>query len=216
MLAGVASVASAFTLDTSLVKTEDGSSVSAYAAALDQTTATVSSVSGISEAGKLYFQSGNMPTVTLTLGDMFGADALSGSTLTLSTLSFLSRPDESYFGYGTVTVSVNGDSVTSSSYNTNVTTGNDSYRAVVWTFTDALTFTTQDSLTVTFTKGTTNVGMGSFQTATGYTFGGVNPVYTSGSNQYYNFFRLEVIPEPAAATLSLLALAGLAARRRRQ
>ena len=42
----------------------------------------------------------------------------------------------------------------------------------------------------------------------------LGPVFNLGYNDVA--IRLEVIPEPATATLSLLALAGLAARRRRK
>lgn len=217
MLAGVASVASAFTLDTAIVKTDDGSSVSAFEAALNQTKQEAAAVDGINVADQLHFTTASAPTITITLSDMYSTEALPEGTLTLSTLSFLSRPDSSNQGYESVTVSVNDKSVTSTSYTTDLpVSGNSTYRAVTWTFSDTLTFSADDVLTVTFAATSVEMGMGVFQTETGYTFGGVNPVYTNSSNQYYDFFRLEVIPEPATATLSLLALAGLAARRRRQ
>jgi len=222
MLAGVASAATTYTLDTAIVKTSDGSKVSAFEAALNKTAAQANNVDGITGAGNLGYTTTNKPTITFTVKDMFGATELPGETLRLSTLSFLSRDNNANTNYGTVTLTVNGKSVTSDSFSIDSSAGTSVFRAVTWTFGSPLDFTMEDTLSLTFTNKTTDktgyIGMGGFVQETGYTFAGTNKGFTANNNDYYNFFRLgvEVIPEPTTATLSLLALAGLAARRRRK
>jgi len=218
MLAGMASAATTYTLDTAIVKTSDGSKVSAFEAALNKTAAQANNVDGITGAGNLSYKNTNKPTITFTVKDMFGVTELPGETLQLSTLSFLSRSNNGDIGYGSVTLTVNGKSSTSSTFSIDSSAGTSVFRSVTWTFNSPLVFTMDDTLSLTLTIGTTSFGMGGFEQEAGYTYGGTTKGLTANSKDYYNFFRLgvEVIPEPTTATLSLLALAGLAARRRRK
>lgn len=227
MLAGMTSAATTFTLDTAIVKTNDGSKVSAFEAALNKTATQANAVAGIAGAGNMSYKDTNTPTITFTVGDMFIATTPSGDIFQLSTLTFLSRNNNADINYGSLTLSVTGKTgegttATSSKFTIDSSQGTSVFRAVTWTFNSPLVFTMNDTLSLEFThKATGNpgaFGMGGFAQETGYTYGGNNKGLTSSGTDYYNFFRLgaNVIPEPTTATLSLLALVGLAARRRRK
>ena len=167
-------------------------------------------------------------TLTVTLGDLYGYTE--ETTYLVESVSFAMR-------YDTVTVFNQKYLPTTSSLTLKVgneeygTTGNAvfSYDTVATTDTAArigtITFTFDKAVVLTGTEETITLVTTSSGSTDGLAYTalknsenaqvvGVNPVVSG----YGPVVRLsgQIIPEPATATLSLLALAGLAARRRRK
>ena len=223
-LAGVA-MASPLTLDTKYMDKE-GNTSSYWE--------DISSMSGI--------ELGNFDQKTITfyieVSDLYGADSLAdGYTYQLTSISWTGHTQGFFVGGSrTITVS-NGETSVSAAYPTSDT----SNHKLTATFDTTLNITSASKLTVTIESSNSaeNVGMSIVDrtsadtkagSVTGATWGYVDgepaydyihnqinsqmPINTKGYNDIA--IRLTVIPEPATATLSLLALAGLAARRRRK
>jgi MYXO-CTERM domain-containing protein len=184
-------------------------------------------------------QAGGSLTFYIDVAELFGADALvEGYTYQLTSISWLPNSKNDYTG-GSRSISIsNGTDSVQASYPTSATDGVYSV-----TFDSSLSISSASQLTVTLSSTASAEGVG-FSTVdrtdaaakgcsvTGATWGYVDgsPVYDrlvefEGEDGFhrphmgtaYNdiAIRLTVVPEPATATLSLLALAGLCARRRR-
>ena len=164
-----------------------------------------------------------LSAVALDTGDMLSSDSslTTGTELSLSTLSVLARVDDDYQGVGS-SVSVTIDGVT---YTSNVAKYSNGptlfgHGLITYAFEGTCpTFELGDTLTFTFnlidgTVGSTNkipaAALKGLSAAPTVYSGGWQAAVQLGTNVVTN------VPEPTTATLSLLALAGLAARRRRK
>ena len=94
----------------------------------------------------------------------------------------------------------------------------DKHNAITFNFANGPVLTSLENIEVTY-SGNTNMGSGVFKAQNGAVLSGVN----NGSLNWNAVAKVTFaatatpsVPEPATATLSLLALAGLAARRRRK
>lgn len=223
----LASAADSFTLD-SMFTLADGSTLSAYDAVVGKTVDTVNNYAYTASngAGKAEASS---KSLTLNLGEMYSSQTLSG-TLNITSVTVVSRPDNTRQNTATMTLTVGNQTFTSGDavYSTNAA---NTYGTVIYSFATpveisadttslSLTITATETETITNQDGTTTTkpkkfGYGEFKVAEGCSL-------TSGSSTAYTpVVRLSgtytpAVPEPATATLSLLALAGLAARRRRK
>lgn len=170
---------------------------------------------GATDANKLAFTDNQ--TVSLSVAGMMPSDVLESDTeLMLNTFSYISRPDTTHTSENS-TVSITLDGVTYTS-GAAVYTGTDgTYGLISYTFTDGPTFTAADTLSFSIARvGTTDpskLAFGAFQGLEGTT-----KIYGDwqGAFQISGTIATAAVPEPTTATLSLLALAGLAARRRRK
>lgn len=170
---------------------------------------------GATAADNLAF--GNDMTVTLNVAEMMPSAVLESDTeMTLTTFSYVSRNNNANISNdSTVSITLNGVTYTSGAA---VYTGDGAtYGLISYTFTDGPTFTAADSLTfnidyIDSTDAVNKLGFGAFQGLAGST--NIYNVW-QGAFQVTGTTATASIPEPTTATLSLLALAGLAARRRR-
>lgn len=165
------------------------------------------------------------PAVTLTAGQYF-------SLTSFSYLSFVDSYGGTYLdaasGERKITITTGNDGE-HSSVSAWITTANLSpnKKVVTVTFGDELRFTDTDELTVTLASARTDRGVGigyldyKNQTAE---FAGTSTLLDGSGNKVQTSWRNNIVaadmsvvvaPEPATATLSLLALVGLASRRRR-
>ena len=230
-LAGVAAAADTITLGTQVVK-PDNTKIDLYT-----DWETYKADTSVVEA--IGHKNANTLTFYVKVSDLFGADTLDAATsYTLKTFSYLGWDDDGELGQGdTLTVTLGTQSVTATITDVHVTGSYDPKNTV--TFTDTLNFTTADILTVTLTGGnSTLVGIKYIDSPTNNkVLGSASNLNTDGTMNYWHEDRNNAanawqggwktdapvvqltatfIPEPATATLSLLALAGLAARRRRK
>lgn len=213
-LAGAVSADDVYTLHSSIISS-DGTMTDAWKALDNKTYYTQIAVPGVATSAHLAF---NTPiTFTLSLSQMIPSAAdLENTRLNLSSFSFLARNDGQYVNYGALSITVNGQTATSDTF-TIATPQTNGSPAVTYTFDSGLTLTTSDTITVTLSSGNaaqTGFGMQAFQpdTGNGYSFGGAPELHEGYSTVYS--VGLSLLPEPTTATLSVLALAGLAARRR--
>lgn len=206
---------SAYTLDSRL-NIANSVTLSAFDQIPGKTKNEVTATGYFSAADQLHFTS---LTLTLTLGDMYltGADSLEGPT-TISAITFISRPNSENQGPGTITISVGEQSYTSQ--NVVYSQTGDTYGTTTFSFEQPVTIDPKTT-TVALTLGNTDatqVGFGAFKPATGATLTGSTAEY---ADVWYPVVRISgttgtpAVPEPTTAMLSLLALTGLAARRRR-
>ena len=159
---------------------------------------------------------------TLNTSDMLvsGATVNTGTILTLDSLTILGRTDDDYKGEAsTMSVTLNNATYTSaiSSYND----GGSGHATVTYTFDDGITFSLGDDLTFALNRGSVegadkpyNLGVAAIKGATGAP--AVFGEWQMAAQISATVPASPSIPEPTTATLSLLALAGLAARRRRK
>ncbi len=170
---------------------------------------------------KLHFKS---LTFVLNTGDMLVSDSglKTGDALTLKSLTILGRYDTNDYRAtdSTMTVTLEDASSYTSSVAVHVR-GNSGCATITYDFTDAITFSLGDDLTFTFNRGsaegddpTYNLGIAPMQGVSGAPIV-YNNVWQMGT-QLSVASAAASVPEPTTATLSLLALAGLAARRRRK
>ncbi len=230
-LAGVAAAADTITLGTQVVK-GDGTAIDLYTDwETYKTDASVVEATGHKNAGTLTFY--------VKVSDLFGAGTLDAATsYTLKTFSYLGWDDDGELGQGdTLTVTLGNQSVTATISDSHLTGSYDPQNTV--TFAGTLNFTTADILTVTLTGGeNSNVGIKYFDSpSTNKVLGSASNLNTDGTMNYWHDdsnnnanawqtgwktdapiiqLTAKAVPEPTTATLSLLALAGLAARRRRK
>lgn len=161
---------------------------------------------------------------TMDVSEMLGAERLSeGQTLTLKKFDFYACFGGGYIDNGlllTIAVQDKGDSVTIALPTTGI------WHEVSLTLApeNQLTFDVSDNLVVTLAPSNNSKGaslsiLTPKSTAEGLVVSGISTTMATGNDTYngaYAIARMTVeTPEPATATLSLLALAGLAARRRR-
>ncbi len=182
-------------------------------------------------------------TFYVKVGDLLGANSLASTgTYKFSSFSWLGQASgHCTAGDDTLTISVGGKSITGA-----VQESSDCYTTALFSADapNTLTFSTSDILTITLTAGPNDADYGETVEIMYMDTPGTNKLLGSASNlnadgtmNYWHEDRangdnawqkgwktdapvismtLTQVPEPATATLSLLALAGLAARRRRK
>ena len=160
---------------------------------------------------------------TITVGELYNADSITSSTFTLDSVTMKVQPNGWGMGGQREVILTLGEKTVTKDYN------HDANSAGYFTI-DSIGWTdlTKDSvLTFTVKKGiggdqwssyeNTNIPLAS---TTNGTWSGVSLLsigsVTNGAPLVSLGITTAPIPEPATATLSLLALAGLAARRRRK
>ncbi len=169
-------------------------------------------------------------TFSLDTSTMLFDGAKLGDTVTLNSLVLASSAITEHYintaGTGSydqardATITLNGVSYTSEKQTTSGVTGS-LYGTLTYNFANSFTFTVGDTLAIELPSvsgsyhsqfgvfqgqiGSGDISCTSYETAPG-----------SGSWQPAVKLNVQVVPEPATATLSLLAFAGLAARRRRK
>ena len=237
-LAGVVSAGTPITLETQLV-TPDAT----YG--LYSQWNTVSTNTGLVEQTSTTWNVGDNKTLTfyVKLDDLLGGDSLaSTATYEFSSFSWLGQANGNCSGGGdTLTIAVGNQSITGS-----VQQSSNIFTTAIFAddAPNTLTLSSSDILTITLTAGTETDAHGEAVELTFMDTPGANKLLGSASNLNadgtMNYFHedarngdngwqtgwktdapvvsmtMTVIPEPATATLSLLALAGLAARRRRK
>ena len=162
---------------------------------------------------------------TVTLKELYGADAISTTdSITLNSFAYRishsawSQDDDNGNKIRTITLSVDNAQVA-----TFTLTANDPHvdkTNGIMVISGLNTTLTKDSvLTLSISGEACSLGLASTST-TGATWSGVTPVTTKEVTNGTPLVSLGIttapIPEPTTATLSLLALTGLAARRRRK
>ncbi len=167
------------------------------------------------------YQAGDAFTLTFTIDSTSFNGYITAPVITLASGWNINSQAGTYLGFSDTTDSVDGSLTTSeatySSSNKNEVQGTISVGDKGWFYKvdglNTLTFTITES-TLSMTKGTTDVATLDIDgglTASNITIGS-NITGISG----LSFTTTPAVPEPTTATLSLLALAGLAARRRRK
>ncbi len=239
-LAGVAAAADTITLGTQIVKdyeTDNETVIDLYTdwETYKGDTTVVESVN---------HKNATTLTFYVKVSDLFGAGALDSATsYTLKTFSYLGWDDDGELGQDeTLTVTLGNQSVTATISDAHESGSYDPQNTV--TFTGTLNFTTADILKVTLTGGLdaegdqTNVGIKYIDSpGTNKVLGSASNLNADGTMNYWHEDKnnnangwhtglktdapiiqltAKAVPEPTTATLSLLALAGLAARRRRK
>lgn len=171
---------------------------------------------------KLHFR--NM-TFSLATADMLVSDTgvEAGDALTLKSLTILGRRDTDEYKANDSTMTVtltDGTAYTSSAAVWNRENGG--CATITYNFTDEISFDFGDELDFTFNRksstgadGTYNLGIVPMQGAT-YAPIVYDNVWQMGAQLTVAPSAAPAVPEPTTATLSLLALAELAARRRRK
>lgn len=238
-LASVVSAGTPITLETQLV-TPDAT----YG--LYSQWNTVSTNTGLVEAKETTWREGSdnkTLTFYVKLDDLLGGDSLaSTATYEFSSFSWLGQPNGNCSGGGdTLTIAVGNQSITGS-----VQQSSNIFTTAIFAddAPNTLTLSSSDILTITLTAGTESNAHGESVELTFMDTPGTNKLLGSASSlnadgtmNYWHedkkntdnawqtgwktdapvvSMTMTVIPEPATATLSLLALAGLAARRRRK
>ena len=230
-LAGVAFGAQTVTFGSYYtVNNEKYDAVSAFAG---KTKEEIKTLSGIDTGNIDHLAFDVEKIITLNPKDMLVSDAsvTKDTVLTLTSLSVIGRRDSSYVADDsslTLTV-VNKDGSTTASYTTTIVTyngysNNNDHGLLTYTFNgSAPTFTLEDTLTFTFaisSERNSENKVPNDNKVPMATFVGLSAaphIYTSNGKNWQGAFQITAtIPEPTTATLSLLALAGLAARRRRR
>ena len=145
--------------------------------------------------------SGNSWTLDFTVSNS-GANDLTVNSITLSAFAFNSGGDVQVNNRNFLFTVSAGDTAIATDTNLHIAGSSANGQSLTITLTDSLTIAAKDSMTfsIMVEQGAVgNNGRGSYLGLNTVTFNGTMPV-----------------PEPTTATLSLLALAGLAARRRRR
>lgn len=173
---------------------------------------------------------GNLSAVTLNTADMLCSDSslTTGTALTLSSLSILARANDGHKGVGS-SVAITIDGVTYTSTTTTYSDGDiytddagstlNGHGLITYTFVDKLpTFELGDTLTFSFSLTDGTVADENKIPAAALKGISAAPIIYGGVWQAAMQLNVDTVtvPEPTTATLSLLALAGLAARRRRR
>ncbi len=159
--------------------------------------------------------------MSLDTGAMLSSDSTltSGTELELSSLSMLARADDMYQGLGS-TVSITIDDVTYTSDVATFSDGGNGHGLITYTFVEDLpTFELGDVLTFSFTLADGYIEYENMIPVAAFRGLSAAPTVFNGGWQAAMQLKVEAVtnvPEPTTATLSLLALAGLAMRRRRK
>lgn len=158
-------------------------------------------------------------TVKLKAAAMLGSELEEGTQLTLNSLSVLNHSSKDFGAGSTVSITIGGTTYTSNEASSDAQKG--VYNLITYTFDGGPTFSIDDELN--FTMNILKDSMLDFgivnQTLEGAAI--VREKIGSFIPAKYGAFQIKAsttapVPEPTTATLSLLALAGLAARRRRK
>ncbi|MBQ4594548.1 MAG: PEP-CTERM sorting domain-containing protein [Akkermansia sp.] len=163
--------------------------------------------------------------VTLNLGNMLVAGDISDLATKgaiIDSISFIGRnADDKNPADVTLSITLDGVVFTSQQavYNRDGSTGdaaNTKHGSITFNFTNAPIIYSLEDLAVTWSS-TEEFGCGAFHGENGAVLEGTSYQTVNGVNWYsIAQVKMHVAPEPTTATLSLLALAGLAARRRRR
>lgn len=155
------------------------------------------------------------PSITLTLGNMLVSDAVdlaAGQKLVLTSVQVVSRPSGSQYrpADSVATIEIGGETFTSAAA---VYPAPGSRDLITFTFNTPVDITNATTLTLSISG---DFGYSCYAVKNDHQETVTLPSDTATYNQWHMPTRLNtmVAPEPATATLSLLALAGLAARRR--
>jgi len=160
---------------------------------------------------------------SITLSSLYNSTPLEES-LQLVSYSFVARPDSSTStGYLQVS-DTQGNVLGVSDAVTYTSNTNNAYNVGTFSF-EGKNITLSSTAAYTYTIVTKSAETGEFTPVASFSYGEFNPYVASGKgffidgNKDYQpivSIKTQSIPEPTTATLSLLALAGLAARRRRK
>ncbi len=164
---------------------------------------------------------GNLLNLTLNTNDLLSSDSAltTGMELELTSLTLLAREDDMYQGAGsTLAIDINGVTYTSeAAVYSDPAAG---HALVTYTFAGAQpTFKMGDSLTLSFVLADGTIENVNKIPAAALKGLSAAPTVFNGGWQAAMQLKVEAVtnvPEPTTATLSLLALAGLAMRRRRK
>ena len=241
-LTGVAAAETAITLETQII-TKDGDVYGLYSQ-WESVKGNTSIVEGKKTTWNKGNTSNNkVLTFYVQLSDLLGGDTLATTgEYAITSFSWLGQENGNCSGGGdTLTISVGDQSITGS-----VQASNNIYTTAIFKDdgTNSLTLSSTDILTITLTAGTGQNAHGESVELTFIDTIGTNKLLGSSSNlnsdgtmNYWHVDKangdnawdttvktdapvismtMKAIPEPTTATLSLLALAGLAARRRRK
>ena len=154
-------------------------------------------------------------TITLNLGDMISTGTAElGEGLQLTQISFIGRDaSDRKPAEATLSLELDGSTYTSSVAQSG---GDTTHEYITFSFTDGPIITCLSDIQVTYSASTATLGSGVFKAQNGAVLSGVNNGSTDWTPIAQVVLSTPSIPEPTTATLSLLALAGLAVRRRRK
>ena len=156
---------------------------------------------------------GTSTAVTVTLSDMawsIDPATVANRGMLLTSVQIVSRNDDASQLVTALTVSFDGQSFTSESADYSGVPGTAQRGLITFNFTDPVIITGAETLTLSLSGAGTGATV--YKAQDDYELHGDTATFGS----WHAAIRLNVkTPEPATATLSLLALAGLAARRRR-
>ncbi len=163
--------------------------------------------------------------ITLSLGSMLVSGDISDletKGAVIDSISFISRnADDKNPSDVTLSITLDGAVYTSQKvvYNRDGSTGggdDTKHGSITFNFTNAPTIYSLGDLAVTWSSSEDEFGCGVFHGENGAILEGT-PYQTVNNVNWYSIaqVKMHIVPEPTTATLSLLALAGLAARRRR-
>lgn len=177
---------------------------------------------GVTDASGMYFRDYNSLTKTLDTGAMLvtGGTLAEGTQLVLTGISILARDNDSYKGVGSTASLTIGEVTYTAAGAYDDASG---FNVISFTFEEEKSpvITMGDTVDITLTNGPLNQNDNKISFAA---FKGIYAAPVISGSDWQGAYQLTVkavtpaptVPEPTTATLSLLALAGLAARRRRK
>lgn len=214
-LSGMAMAASDLTYTMDTAYTVDGDSGSAVTAILSPFTNPYVEVNQLMHSGF---------STTLTIKNMYGSDILpalkDGEKLVLTSIQVVSRANTAARpADAKITLGNNLGTSLNADYSALGTAPNETTTIprglITFNFETPVDISNLETLTLTFTGGGKGLGYTCWKGAGDATIESDTPSLANGGWHIPVRLNTQIIPEPATATLSLLTLAGLAARRRR-